>query len=108
MLNAHERLALLKMLDALEPSPDGVSVAFTLSPTWRDSEDYRMGWEACVSEIKSVLLPMLGFAREFWEAKRKRMTEATMARQQKRRELGMCAVGPPPIPWTPAIPLTPS
>jgi len=92
VLNARDRLALLKMLDALEPSPDGISVAFTLAPLWTDSEDYRLGWMACASEIKSVLLPMLGFAREYWDRRRKSMSKASAAGRAKRLALGMCAV----------------
>jgi len=92
VLSAIDRLTFLKMLDALEPPSDGISVAFTLAPLWTDSEDYRLGWMACVSEIKSVLLPMLGFAREYWDRRRKRASAGSMAGRAKRLALGMCAV----------------
>ncbi|HWU91466.1 MAG TPA: hypothetical protein VN253_29565 [Kofleriaceae bacterium] len=100
MLSAIERRALLKMLDALEPPADGVSVTFTLAPIWRDSEDYRMGWMACVSEIKSVLLPMLGFAREYWDRRRKAHSKDMSKRRQARIDAGMCEV------WTCQEPAT--
>ena len=45
-----------------------------------------------MSEIKSVLLPILGFAREFWAKRRAAINKASNARRRARIDAGMCEV----------------
>ena len=91
-VDRHLRLEILEFLDGLEPPTDGISPVFTLAPTHLDSADYRLGWEACVSEIKGYFLPILGFTREYWAERRKRTSRGILDRRQRRIEIGMCVV----------------
>lgn len=90
-LNRELRLELLQFLDGLTPASAGpVPSTLTLAPTGADSDDYRMGWEACLSEVKGYLLPLVGFVREAW--RHGLPPRAAVDWRQRRIAIGMCIV----------------
>ncbi len=90
-LNRELRLEILRFLAGLTPGPAAPSAAtVTLAPTSADSDDYRMGWEACLAEVKGYLLPLVGFVREAW--RRGLPPRAAVDWRQRRIAIGMCIV----------------
>jgi len=90
-LNRELRLEILRFLAGLTPGPAAPGAApIVLAPTAADSDDYRMGWEACLAEVKGYFLPLIGFVREAW--RRGLPPRAAVDWRQRRIAIGMCIV----------------